>query len=400
MTISEEQSYSFIIRELFFDAAAALPSFSGWIKRRTPQLPVQNYQLPMLGIYLLDETMIPDGFGNSGEIRFIHNQKIGFSLIAINNDPEAAEKLLDKAFWSIMHGLWESPYLTNLSDTYNPSTHSGNPDNVRFESIERGTRKFNWGTQGSTNETPFAELQYEVFVRHRTIWTPAPFDDLLEIDVRTAYPIGGTEEEQIAVQQAEAKYFFTPRPSQVAGLTVTMVTANQVDLAWTAATGVISGYIVQYSISGMSFWKTYSVSEDPALLIEQVKRLSQTTPYDFRVCATGEGGDGDWSAIVSAITTSTTPAAPAQVTGLTVGTITASSVALSWDAMADTSRYRVQFSLAGMMSWQTFSGDYNATTSIIIGLDPSTSYDFRVAASGPGGDGPWSAIVTATTTAA
>jgi hypothetical protein len=202
MSITETQSYSLVLRDRFFDATRELPFFAtGYQTRKNRQFPIQREQLPVLGVYLIDENMVPDGDSNAGHIAFVHTVRIGFSVVIANNDPVAAEATLDQAFWALMTGLWRDPYLTNFIDTYNPTVGSGTPDNVRFESIERGLRRHQYGAVGQNNETPVAELQYDVSIKYRSEFAPHIEDDLEEIDVTTAFPPGATAEERERIQQ-------------------------------------------------------------------------------------------------------------------------------------------------------------------------------------------------------
>ncbi|GGV11534.1 chitinase [Streptomyces filipinensis] len=83
------------------------------------------------------------------------------------------------------------------------------------------------------------------------------------------------------------------------------------------------------------------------------------------------------------------PAAPA---GLATGTVTSSSVALSWSAVTGATSYGVY---RGGVKVQTVSG----TSATVTGLAPATAYSFQVTASNDAGESAKSAAVTATTTA-
>jgi hypothetical protein len=186
MGITDTQSYSWVIRDVFFDTLALRePYFANFFTRKTKMVPVQPDQLPYLGVYIIDEVMTPDGDGNAGEVGFIHTLRIGFSVMIAINDQNAAEQQIDAAFWRIMNRLWTDQYVMNLLNTYNPTDGSQNPDNTRIESIVRGVRRHVFGAQQLNNSTPLAELQYDVSCVYRTYWPPNVTDDLLEIDQTT-----------------------------------------------------------------------------------------------------------------------------------------------------------------------------------------------------------------------
>lgn len=185
MGITDTQSFSLVIRDVFFDALAGDPFFENYSKRKNKMLSVQHQLLPYLGVYIIDETMLADGDANAGMIRFSHTLRIGFSVVVSNNDQVVAEQQIDAAWWRIMNRLWPDQYIMNLFDTMNPHTGQPNPDNTVIEGITRGVRRHVFGSTALNNETPLAELQYDVSVFFRTTWPPMITDDLEEIDVTT-----------------------------------------------------------------------------------------------------------------------------------------------------------------------------------------------------------------------
>ena len=202
--ITDTQSYSIVLRDAMFAILVTLPFFAGFKARRTKMLKVQPENIPYLGVYIIDENMLPDGDANAGDIRFSHSLRLGFSVIIENNDPVAAELKLDQAFWAIMNGLWRNDGLTNM-------LHSASPDNTRFEGITRGTRKHVWGATALNNEKPLGELQYEATVFYRSQFSPPIPDDLLRIHVETVQ-LGSDGEipPPEEVQRIISEYEFTP----------------------------------------------------------------------------------------------------------------------------------------------------------------------------------------------
>ncbi|MEU1709436.1 glycoside hydrolase family 18 protein [Streptomyces sp. NPDC005706] len=83
---------------------------------------------------------------------------------------------------------------------------------------------------------------------------------------------------------------------------------------------------------------------------------------------------------------------PAAPTGLKTGTVTSSSVALSWSAVTGATGYAVY---RDGVRVRTASG----TSATVTGLTPSTAYGFQVAAVNEAGESAKSATVTATTPA-
>jgi len=219
-TVTLTQSYTWVLREVFLAAAARLAFFSGFTFRRNLHPgSIQVKDLPMLGVYIGEEVMTPDkttiNDGNAGHIAFQHDFRIMFSVILVNNDPIEIEKKLDAGFWAIMNGIWRDQYITNFMDTMNYDTGDMNPDNTRMEAITRGVRRHKFGATGLNNETPFAEMQYEVTVRYRAEFAPTITDDLLRIHVETV-PMAddGTVPPADEVQRIISEYMLEAAPAK------------------------------------------------------------------------------------------------------------------------------------------------------------------------------------------
>jgi hypothetical protein len=168
-------SFSLGIRDVLFNALAADSFFASFTKRKTTALPVMDVHLPFLGVYLVDETMTPDGDANVAEVRFIHNVRIGFSVIVRNNDPDAAETALDISWVRIMNVLW--PNISKLL-----------VNGYQIEGVTRGTRRHIFGATGRDNETPIAELRYEATCITRDSFPPPVTDDFDSVMLTTPKP--------------------------------------------------------------------------------------------------------------------------------------------------------------------------------------------------------------------
>jgi lysophospholipase L1-like esterase len=90
-----------------------------------------------------------------------------------------------------------------------------------------------------------------------------------------------------------------------------------------------------------------------------------------------------------------TVSVPTQVTNLVKSNVTTSGVSLTWNAASRAASYVVEYRASAGI-WQTLTTTM-LTSAATAALSPSTSYEFRVYARNVGGNGPVSAVVSATT---
>ncbi|WEO94985.1 glycoside hydrolase family 18 protein [Streptomyces sp. FXJ1.172] len=117
---------------------------------------------------------------------------------------------------------------------------------------------------------------------------------------------------------------------------------------------------------------------------------TKVTVYTHGWYGTGAYDADDLSLVGPGGTGTGTGQPPAAPTGLAAGSVTSSSVALSWSAVTGATSYTVYRD--GVKS-QTVSG----TSATVTGLTASTAYSFQVTASNDAGESAKSAAVTATT---
>jgi Fibronectin type III domain len=112
-------------------------------------------------------------------------------------------------------------------------------------------------------------------------------------------------------------------------------------------------------------------------------------------CATYSGGTLVYAWISGA---TSSPAVPGQISGISAGLVTASSVALSWTPLSPSpASYTVQYRINGTTAWSQ-AAPVSTSASTVAGLLAATSYDFTVFAVSSAGSGTASAIVTVATT--
>lgn len=174
-------SYSYIIRDGLLQRIKIVPTFHS-IKKfsTTKSMRIQPEHLPHFGLYIMEEQLRPDGDPNAGEPRFVHELKLGFSVMVQNSDDRLAEDSLDAAHWTLMNLLtYQGWFRFPMPAPFPP---------VDIEGVTRGMRKHQFGNVGNNNETPIAELQMDLTYRFRTSFLPIVTDPLERIHVTVAYP--------------------------------------------------------------------------------------------------------------------------------------------------------------------------------------------------------------------
>lgn len=165
-------------------------------------------------------------------------------------------------------------------------------------------------------------------------------------------------------------------PSTPTGLSATAISGSQINLAWTDVSTGNTGQIVERRTPPTT--GTYSViaTVGATTAAYNDETVSAGVSYEYRVAATNPATQSAYSTAASATTPSSVPTTPV----VTVGTVTSTSIALSWTSTgADT--YTVEWSADGVTYQPVAEYTVNTATSVTdSGLIPDTSYEYRVRA--------------------
>lgn len=170
-----------------------------------------------------------------------------------------------------------------------------------------------------------------------------------------------------------------PAPS---GLSNTNITASSAKLNWSAVSGATS-YTVQYKRSSVTSWSTAGTTVSTSYTINS---LNAASTYNWRVKAncSSYSGTATFVTLSNSNGGGTTCNPPANLTNLS---ITAKTAGISWSAVSGASNYTLQIKYASSNTWYTL-GTIPVTQVTISGLQPSTSYHWRVKASCSGYSSP------------
>ncbi|MDR3111241.1 MAG: fibronectin type III domain-containing protein [Planctomycetaceae bacterium] len=152
------------------------------------------------------------------------------------------------------------------------------------------------------------------------------------------------------------------------------VTVSSIALSWNTVTGAI-GYEIQRSLTEADgSWTTIYSGTNTSY---EDKLLSANTTYYYLVRAKGTGSYEDYSDFSNIVAPRTDKAALAAPTNLNPSEVTANSVKLSWDAVANASEYLLVYSTDGVI-WTAKL--VTGTSETITELNAGVAYQFRIKA--------------------
>jgi hypothetical protein len=195
VTVSGYPTYPMLVRDSLLARLQALPFFTshGFNFYTNKALVIQPEHIPFAAVYFIEETNMPDGDANVGDVRFRCSARYGFSVIIQNNDATAAENKLDEAMAAI-NSLFTDPRVYNWDGSNGPA---------KIQAFTRGARSHQFGSIGAESELPVAELRFDLTCDLGVIlYDPPVVDDFITLHVETRYPPGISD----GVQQVVVQY--------------------------------------------------------------------------------------------------------------------------------------------------------------------------------------------------
>jgi fibronectin type III domain protein len=189
-------------------------------------------------------------------------------------------------------------------------------------------------------------------------------------------------------------------PAAPSALTAQAASTRAINLTWQDNSTNEDAFHVQQLVNG-AYQEVQILG--PNVTSVQIGGLAAATAYSFRVVAANAVGFSAYSNVASATTQvppppppSPVPAAPAGLTAK--GGSVAGTVQLTWtDNSTNETSFRIE-ELTGGAYKEVYAVGANVTTALITGLNPGTSYSFRVRAANSSGYSGYSNVATGTST--
>jgi|GEM_PF-728713 len=185
-------------------------------------------------------------------------------------------------------------------------------------------------------------------------------------------------------------------PAAPTGLTAIAASSSKIDLSWTDNSNNETGFQIERSADGTNF--TFIASATPEATGYSDTGLSPVTTYHYRVSAAGTAGNSAYTNVANATTPDVIPAPP---TALTAAASSSSQINLGWtDNSGNETGFAIESSTDGSTFTALTSVAANAVTYAHTGLTASTTYYYRVRATGTAGNSAFTSVASATTNAA
>jgi hypothetical protein len=198
-----------------------------------------------------------------------------------------------------------------------------------------------------------------------------------------------------AVASATTQATTPTAPAAPTALAVSVVSATQLNLSWTDNANNETGFRIERS-TGTSTTYTEIATVGANVTSYSNTGLTASTQYNYRVRAYNTTGNSAYTAVVSATTSLTLPAAPS---ALGVSVVSSSQLNLTWtDNATNETGFRIERSTGSSTTYTEIATvGANVTTYSNTGLSASTQYNYRVRAYNGTGNSAYTTVVSGST---
>jgi Secretion system C-terminal sorting domain/Fibronectin type III domain/Bacterial pre-peptidase C-terminal domain len=161
------------------------------------------------------------------------------------------------------------------------------------------------------------------------------------------------------------------------GLSTSSITSSSSIANWNAVSGAIS-YDVDYKQSSSTSWITIAFGTTGTSW--SLLGMPASTSFDWRVRANCSSGSSSYAQTTFSTLAESGGGSCSAPTGLSTNGITGTTATATWAPVSGAVSYNVDYKLASSADWITIA---NGTTSLqwtLGGMEPTTSYDWRVRA--------------------
>ena len=265
------------------------------------------------------------------------------------------------------------------------------PTNISVSGASESSLTVSWSSpQQQAGDTITAQLQYKTSTAQSwndagTVRTPHTVTGLLQgqtYSFRVRFRgTGGNS----GWTTYNARTLGGTRPNIPRSVIASSTSPTAVSVTWEvpSAGGSVDAYEVEYKLASASDWTAATDVTSPS----EITGLTASTDYNFRVRATGAGGESNWVEVDATTQDIPPPDDPESVEATATST---TAISVTWTAPSaggPVSAYEVEYKLASASDW-TAATDVTSPSEI-TGLTASTDYNFRVRATGAGGESDW-----------
>jgi hypothetical protein len=173
-----------------------------------------------------------------------------------------------------------------------------------------------------------------------------------------------------------ASYGVSAQCSTPTGLSTTGITTSSSTANWNPVSGAIS-YDVDYQASSWGYW--INIASGTTSTSWDLLGMPAATTFNWRVKANCSSGSSSYAETTFTTLSSQTGSCGAP-TGLATSGISATAATATWAPVSGATSYDIEYKPASSSTWITFGFGTSGLQWTLSGLEPTTSYNWRVKA--------------------